>query len=243
MRYLIYFSYDGTNFNGYQHQPGKRTVEGSFEKALFSINNNKKTKIYASGRTDSKVHALRQSAHFDLSITISCEKLKRALNSFLPDDIHVFEVKEIKNTFNARFDVSKKTYKYLINTGEYNPIERNYVYQYCRKLDIKKMRAAIKSFVGKHDFSSFVSNESKKENYERIIFDAEIIQDKDIITIRFIGNGFMKYQVRYMVGTLIKIGSGKYDVDIIDKILKNNSYKRFVSIVKPEGLYLEKVEY
>lgn len=242
MRYLIYFSYDGRNFNGYQKQPGKRTIELELEDAISKINN-KPTKVYGSGRTDSKVHALSQTAHFNLEVEITLDKLKRAINTFLPNDIHIIKVIKVRDNFNARFDVKKKIYQYYINCGEYNPLERDYVYQYCRRLNIDKINEALKYFVGKHDFSSFVSNEAKKESYIRTIYSASLVFKKNKLIFTFIGNGFMKYQVRYMVGTLIKVGEEKIDSSIIKEMLLDDKYNNLVSIVRPEGLYLKEVKY
>ena len=243
MRYLIHFSYDGTNFNGFQKQPGCRCVESELEKALYDINDHKKTKVVGSGRTDRGVHALDQTAHFDIDIDITLYKLKCALNSLLPPDIHVFSVEHVNDEFHARFNAKRKTYKYIINCGEYNPIERNYVYQYGKKLDIEKMKKEIKSFIGVHNFKPFVSEEAKKENYEREIYDAHIEEDGDKVIFYFTGNGFMKYQVRNMVGVLFKIGKGKLENGIVDKIFKDNSLSKCITTIKREGLYLDKIEY
>ena len=118
MRYLIHFSYDGTNFSGYQKQPNHRCVESELEKALFSINNYTDTKVVGAGRTDRGVHANHQCAHFDITVSITTYKLKCALNSLLPEDIHVFKVEEVDNEFHARYMVKEKTYKYVIKGGE-----------------------------------------------------------------------------------------------------------------------------
>ena len=243
MRYLIRFSYDGTLFYGYQRQPNLRTVEECLEKALYDINNHKKAKIISSGRTDKGVHAKCQTACFDLEISITLDKLKMALNSLLPDDIHVFSVEVVDENFHARYMVKEKTYQYILNMGEYNPLERNYIYQLNRKLDVEKMKIAIKFFLGEHDFSSFVSNECVKDNYNRTIYDCSIEEDSDKLVLNFTGNGFMKYQVRNMVGTLIKIGLGKLDVDIIDRIFEDESLEKYVFTAPSEGLYLVKVDY
>ena len=114
MRFLIKFSYDGTNYCGYQKQPGLETIEGKMEEALTKINNGKKTSITATGRTDKKVHALAQYAHADIDVNITENKLKRALNSNIPDDIHVIETKIVEDNFHARYNVREKTYKYII---------------------------------------------------------------------------------------------------------------------------------
>ena len=241
MRYLIKFSYDGSNFNGYQRQPGKRCVEEYIINAVKSINNGKDTKVTSSSRTDAKVHALCQEASFTLDVNITLYKLKCALNSLIPDDIHVFSTEIVDDEFHPRYMVKEKTYLYIINEGEFDPIKRNYEYQYCKKLDIDKMKKAIKSFEGEHNFKSFVSNEAVKESYVRTIYKTELKEENDKIYIRFTGNGFMKYQVRNMVGTLIKIGNCKLDVDIIDKIFNDENYKKYVYTAKAEGLYLENI--
>ena len=243
MRYLIHFSYDGTNFNGFQKQPSCRCVESELEKALYDINDHKKTKVVGSGRTDRGVHANHQCAHFDIDIDITLYKLKCALNSLLPPDIHVFNVEEVNDDFHARFNAKRKTYKYIINCGEYNPIERNYVYQYGKKLDVDKMKKEIKSFIGVHDFKPFVSEESKKENYKREIYDAHIEEDGEKVIFYFTGNGFMKYQVRNMVGVLFKIGKGKLENGIVDQIFKDNKLAKNITTIKREGLYLDKIDY
>lgn len=243
MRYLICFSYDGTNFHGYQKQPGKRCVESEFEKALYSINNHTETKIFGAGRTDSGVHANCQCAHFDIFVDITLYKLKCALNSLLPDDIHVFKTEVVDKDFHARFMVKKKTYKYVINCGEYNPIERNYVHQLNRELDIDKMKEAIKYFKGVHNFQNFVSEEVVKENYVREIFDTNILVDGEKLVFTFTGTGFMKYQVRNMVGTLVKVGKRKLEPIYIKKILEDESLRKLVTTIKPEGLYLDDIKY
>lgn len=243
MRYKIVFSYDGTFFCGYQKQPGQRSVEEELEKALFSINNHKKTSVTSSGRTDKGVHALKQTAHFDIYVEISLHKLKRALNSLLPEDIHVISTEIVDKGFHARYMVKKKTYRYIINMGEYDPLLRNYEYQYNRKLDVLKMKEAIKYFVGEHDFKNFVSNEAVKENYVRKIFNATIREKNEKVIIDFVGNGFMKYQVRNMVGTLIKIGQGTLEPSIINDIFSDVNGKIHILTAKSEGLYLIDVHY
>ena len=148
MRFLIKFSYDGTAYSGFQKQKGLDTIEKRLEDALTKVNNNKKTTITATGRTDKGVHALCQYGHTDLDVKITEYKLKRALNSNLPDDIHVTEAIKVSDNFHARYNVKRKEYIYKINIGEYNPIERNYVYQYNKKLDVVAMERGLKYFEG-----------------------------------------------------------------------------------------------
>ena len=243
MHYLIKFSYDGTLFYGYQKQPGLRTVEECLEKALFDINNHTYTKVVASGRTDRGVHAKMQTASFYLTIDITLSKLKMALNSLLPEDIYVYSTEIVDKDFHARYMVKTKTYEYILNIGEYDPLSRNYIYQLNKNLDILKMNKAIDSFKGEHDFEGFVSDECVKDNYVRHIYDCSIRKEDDKVIFSFTGNGFMKYQVRNMVGTLIKVGLGKLDASIIDEILKDKTKSKYVFTAPSEGLYLLEVNY
>lgn len=243
MRFHITFSYDGSKFFGYQKQPRKRTVQSELEKALKIINDNKKVNVSASGRTDAGVHAINQSAHFDLGIKITSIKLNRALNSLLPDDIYVKNVEQVSDDFHARFDVKKKEYIYIINTLEYNPIEKDYVYQYNEKLNIKKMKKALNKLKGEHDFKAFVKADKEKEDYIRTILKTKIKYKNGKIIISITGTGFMRYMVRNIVGTIIEIGSLKYNEDYILDILNSKERKKAGKCAPACGLYLKDVYY
>ena len=246
MRYLIRFSYDGSRYNGYQKQVDAITIQGELENALTKINDNKEVSVVASGRTDRGVHALNQCAHFDLSINITCDKLKMALNSLLPNDIYIKEVCEMDDSFHARFNVIGKEYIYIINMGEYNPIERNYVFQYCHKLDLAAMERGLKYLEGEHNFKSFTKTNDEITDYVRKISMTSLIRDsKDLnkITISFVGTGFMRYMVRNMVGLLIEIGEGKRQPEDIIDILEKENRTLAGKTAPPCGLYLKNVFY
>ena len=243
MRFLIKFSYDGTNYTGYQIQPGKDTIQEQLETALEKINNGKKTNIIATGRTDKKVHALCQYGHVDIDVNITEEKLKRAMNSNLPEDIHVIKTQIVDDDFHARYNVKSKEYKYYINLGEYNPLERNYVFQYNYQLNIEAMKAASKVFLGTHDFRAFVTDNKEKENCIRTIFNIDIEKDNNIICITFKGDGFLRYQVRNMVGLLIRVGENKISTEDVEKILKSKDRTTSGKTAPPQGLYLTNVTY
>ena len=242
MRYKITFSYDGSNFCGFQKQKGKRTVQEELEKVLSSVNDSP-VKVTGAGRTDGRVNALGQVAHFDIEKDVTEYKLKSALNSYLPDDIYVRKVEETDDNFHARYMVKSKTYTYKISTNEYNPITRSQEFQLCKPLNITKMEKAIKYFVGRHDFTSFSSNQDKREDKVREIYKAYIKESKGIISITFIGKGFLKYQVRIMVGTLIDVGLEKTDYKQIPIILNKKDRRLAGKTAKPEGLTLESIEY
>lgn len=242
MRYLINFSYLGRNFSGSQKQKDLRTVQGEIEKVLTNINNNY-VKVTLAGRTDAKVNALGQKAHFDLDKTISCHKLKGALNSYLNDDIYVNDVLIVKESFHARYMVKQKTYEYKINMGIYNPLFKDFIYQYCKKLNIKKMKKAIKYFVGNHDFTLFSSASDKRIDKRRIITHASLKKHKDIITITFKAKGFLKYQVRAMAGALIKLGEENSDPKLIKDMLCGKISKKICYVAPACGLTLTDIKY
>lgn len=242
MRYLITLSYDGSKYSGYQKQIDTKTIQGELENALSKLNN-RDTSITASGRTDRGVHAISQCAHFDLDINITSDKLKMALNSMLPDDIYVKKAEEVSNDFHARFNVESKEYIYKINVGEYNPIEKDYIYQYCSDLNIDKMCEAIKIFEGVHNFKSYVAADDVRDNYVREIISTNIEKNNNIITITFIGTGFLRYMVRNMVGSLIEVGEGKKTIADIETILSMEDRKAAGKTAPACGLYLYKVNY
>ena len=246
MRFLITFSYDGSKYYGYQKQPRKKTIQHELEKALKKINSNKLVNVIASGRTDSGVHAYNQKAHFDLNISITCSKLKQALNSLIPSDIYVKIVREVNDSFHARYDVKAKEYIYKINIGDYNPIEKDYAFQYNKKLNISEMERALKYLEGTHDFRSFVKINEEKDDYVRTILQTDLIRDVknvDIITISILGTGFMRYMVRNIVGMLIEIGEGKHKSEDIIYIIEAKDRKKAGICAPACGLYLKDVYY
>lgn len=247
MRYFMTFSYDGSKYKGYQKQPKEITVQGEIEKVLTKINGGIDVSVHASGRTDAGVHALNQKAHFDLEMdNITPEKLKLGLNSLLPKDIYIKNIEIVSDDFHARFNVKAKEYIYIINMGEYNPIEKDYVYQYNKKLDVAEIQRALKYLEGTHNFKSFTKTDDEKDDYTRTIVQTNLIRNmKNInqITLSFLGTGFLRYMVRNMIGTLIEIGEGKRKSEEIIEILKAEDRTQAGKTAAPEGLYLKDVLY
>lgn len=240
MRYLIKISYDGSKFFGFQRLNGKKTVQGELERVLTKIN---KTLVVVkgAGRTDRGVHAYDQGVSFDLNINITTDGLKSAMNSLLDDAIHVNECMNVDSEFHARFDVKIKTYEYIINVGEYDPIINDYVYNYNRDLNIKAMKKACKNLVGMHNFEAFASGE--RESYNSIIYKVKITKKKDLIYITFVGKSFYRYMVRNMVGALMSVGMNKNNPDCIKELLASRYNTINYTTVPANGLYLTKVEY
>lgn len=245
MRYFMTFSYDGSGFFGYQKQVDKRTVQGELENVLKKINGDRDVSVVASGRTDALVHAINQKAHFEMDSNIDCDKLLRSINSMLPDDVYVKALEEVGDNFHARYDATGKEYIYQINMGEYNPLERKYVYQHNSKLDVVEMQRAMKYLEGTHSFKSFTKSDEEKD-FVRTLSQTNIVRDmKDVnkITLVFVGSGFLRYMVRNMVGTLIEIGEGKRRSEDIINILKSEDRTKAGKTANPEGLYLKNVFY
>ena len=240
MRYFMRFSYNGSKFNGFQKQVDKRTVQGDLESVLSKIFN-ENIRVVASGRTDAGVHAYNQCLHFDSSKEVDFDKLKFSLNSLL-HNIYVKELYSVPDDFHARYDCTKKEYIYKINVGEFDPIYEEYIYQYNKSLDIEKMKDACMYLIGEHDFRSFTSLDYEK-NCVRTIYSIDISIENDIIYINFVGNGFLKYMVRNMVGLLIEVGSNNRNVEDVKKILDSMDRKEAGICAPSMGLYLENVYY
>lgn len=245
MKILAKVAYKGTNYIGWQVQPKGKSVQGVIEQKLSKILNTPTT-IYASGRTDSGVHALGQAFHFEVFKEVELDKLKYSLNCLLPKDIHILSLEFVDDDFHARFSAKSKTYEYRLYLGEESPFNTEYVYTFLRPLDLSRIQNGISLFLGTHDFKDFTSKEEDEDNYIRTIESVDYKYDRNtkVGTLRFKGNGFMRYQVRDMVGTLIAIAEGKESLEYINYHLKENKQREIVPYKAPsEGLYLVEVEY
>ena len=239
MRYLVNLSYDGSKFYGYQIQKGKKTVEGELEKVLSKIFNKKINTIGAS-RTDKDVHALSQYCHFDAD-KMDLNRLAHSMNSMLDESIYIKKILKVDDKFHSRFSVIKKEYIYKINMGEYNPIEKDYVLQYNKKISKKLLDEFISKMNGKHNFKSFTSDKDK-ESYERVVTIDYKIQNK-ILYLRFESSGFLRYMIRNIVGLLLDINEGKKSIADINKIFEAKNRTSLGLCADGVGLYLNKIEY
>lgn len=241
-RILICFSYKGTNFAGYQIQNNGRTVQEDLQNAIKQVIN-QDVKLIVSGRTDAKVHAIRQYAHFDCDITFDATKLVFPLNDILPNDIKVISTKEVDCNFNANFDVKKKTYMYVLKCGEVSPMEYDLVSQCDFELDIDKMRVSSSDLIGLHNFKSFCASKTSVKTFEREIYDIQIVKEGDYLKFFVTGNGFLYNMVRIIVGTLVDIGRGKLSPQTIKTMLSSDNRNVGGRTAQPQGLYLYDVEY
>lgn len=241
MKYLITISYDGSKYKGLQKLKNEHTIQGELESVLSKLDE-RPVKVVSSGRTDRGVHALEQCCTFELSKAPTPFRLRYYINRSTTPYLHVKECREIYDeNFHARFSIKKKTYKYLINTGPYDPIKEDYVYNYNKPLDIDAMKRAASHLVGGHDYRAFVVG--KHATCESIIDKIDIDVDGDTITIRIKGKAFYTYMVRNIVSILVLIGNGSIDASVIDEMLLSKNKVIEYAPAPPGGLYLEKLEY
>lgn len=241
-RFKCTVSYDGYDYMGFQVQDNLKTIELAITDALERLLNTR-VKIYASGRTDRYVHALGQVFHFDTNLGIKEMGIKKGLNSFLPDDIHIISVEKVSEDFHARFSATSKEYRYYINTGEYNPLSKRYM-PTMFDLDYEKMAEAIRLFIGTHDFKGFASASiDERKDTVKTIFDARVNKLEDKLEFVFIGTGFLKYQVRRMMGLLIEIGFKKENKEKILEVFEKKDPRISHKIADGCGLVLYKVNY
>ena len=232
-------SYDGSTFSGFQRQPNLITVQGEIEKGLKFLTKEDIT-IHSSGRTDKGVHAINQTFHFDTLSKIKPNDFARVLKSYLPDSVFIKSSELAHPTFHSRFDTYSKEYLYKVNTGEYDPIQRNYEW-HVKNIDIGILKKELNSIIGTHDFTSFTKTKEDK-NMIRTIFDIKIEEKDSYLYISIVGSGFLQYMVRYIVGTVIEIAKGEVDDSLLNFInYKNSSEVKWKA--PSSGLYLKEVIY
>jgi tRNA pseudouridine38-40 synthase len=236
MRCLLLIAYNGTSFLGSQIQTQTtNTVLGTLELALSQLGIH--SRVIASGRTDKGVHATGQVCHVDLpEFWTSLNKLKKVLNQMLPSSIQVKNVMSVTKEFHARYSAKKRVYRYLIKNSKSNPFENEFV-TFLEYVDYEEVKKNIKLFIGEHDFKNFMKTGSDVKSTTRTIYKAFAYKHKDYIVLNFEANGYLRSQIRVMIGALLKLKTN----EIKDKLTSKNNYK-----IKPapaNGLYLAKVKY
>ena len=246
-RIRITVSYDGTNYHGWQVQPGLPTVEGIIESVLSQLEGSE-VDVVGSGRTDAGVHALAQVAAFDLANPMPLANLKKAVNHLLPEDIRVIETAEVHPSFHPRYDATAKTYEYRILRAEVcPPFDRNHVYHYPYPLDEAGMTRVAHLLEGEHDFSVFAAADPadlKGRSKVRQIFSSCVTREGDRLIYRVRGSGFLKHMVRNIVGVLLEVGKGNLGgVDIEARVAASGCTIPSGPSAPARGLYLVGVEY
>lgn len=238
-------SYDGTNFAGYQVQPGERTVQLELEKVLSVMHKGEPVKVTASGRTDARVHATGQVIHFDTPLMIPPEKYQKALNVQLPRDIRVLAVEEVPDDFHARYSVSGKRYRYIWSCETIqSPFRRHYTVETNGiKPDIEAMQEAAKAIIGTHDFSCFCAANTSVVDKVRTVTQLEFVWHDEELHMTIEGNGFLYNMVRIIAGTLWEVGIGKREAESLAKVIADGERRNAGKTAPAHGLYLEKVYY
>ena len=245
-RIKITVAYDGTDFHGWQVQPGLDTIQGALEAVVASIEG-KPVQVAGSGRTDAGVHALAQVAAFSIENPIPVMNLKKAMNRLLPWSIRVNEAEEAPSDFHPRFDARAKTYEYrVLRTEVCQPFERRYVHHHPFPIDVDRMIAAAPALEGEHDFSAFAASDEKDElgaSKVRSIFSSRLSLEADRLIYRVRGSGFLKHMVRNIVGTLIEVGKGNLTCADVQARLAPGCGILPGPTAPAQGLFLVAVEY
>jgi tRNA pseudouridine38-40 synthase len=241
LRYFIQFSYDGTQYFGYQRQPKHISVQEKLESALGRLLR-KEVKTIGAGRTDTGVHASEMFAHFNLEEDIP-DQLVRKLNSLLPSDISVKSIFRVKDSAHARFDAIERIYKYRISTQK-NPFKQHFHAQFLfYEFDVDMMNRAAQVLFEYKDFTSFSKLHSDNKTNDCYIYQAEWRKYEDELVFTISANRFLRNMVRAIVGTLMDVGRGKIDEKEFRSIIEKKD-RKFASASAPaKGLTLMNVKY
>jgi len=236
VRCALTIAYNGTHFLGSQVQKEtSNTIFGQLEKALFQLGID--FRVVASGRTDKGVHATGQVCHIDLpSFWDDIIKLKKVLNEMLPPSIRIIKAEQVDSDFHARYSAKKRVYRYLIKNENINPFENDFV-SFIPNINFQKIQKNIKFFIGEHDFKQFMKTGSDISSTRRIVYKSFAYQHKNYIVLHFEANGYLRSQIRLMVGALLQLGSK----EILEQLASTAKYK-----IKPapsNGLYLSRIKY
>ena len=257
MKILLTIAYNGKNYVGWQKQKKGISIQEKIEQVLTMLFD-EKIDLCGSGRTDAGVHALAQTASFDVTsqkflnnftlqsknkLLLNTKKLIDAINANLPEDINIINAKEVKKDFHARYDVKKKIYEYHLQIGK-NPFTNNLVGTIKTMPNINLMKEASKHLVGTYNFKSFCSANTETKTFVRTINYIKIYMiKKNEIIFELSGNGFLYNMVRIIVGTLVDVGLNKISPEKIKEILLAEDRTKAGKTFSPSGLYLKKVIY
>ena len=249
MNYKLLIQYDGTDFHGWQVQENDRTIQGELERVIGMLED-AKVGVVGSGRTDAGVHAEGQIANVFVNREFTPYKLCAAINGNLWRDIRVLKAEKAPEDFHARFSAKKKTYVYrIINAPIMSPFWRRFAHHEYKPLDIGRMNQAARHLLGEHDWTAFASAQSDGESRVRTVFDCTIESRWDaraaanLLELRITANGFLRYMVRSLVGTLIEVGRGEKDSDTIQTAIVSGDRSLAGKTAPANGLTLLKVEY
>ena len=243
--YKLIIAYDGTRYFGWEHQPGKDTIQGKIETVLQRMCDTPDVpEVIGAGRTDAGVHAKAMTASVRLDTLLSPPQIRDYLNRYLPDDIGIIDVREASERFHARYKAVGKTYSYTCYVGSAKPVFfRRYVTRLDFEPDVNAMTKAAAYLQGEHDFKSFCGNPKMKKSTVRLVDSITIRRSKNQVYFTFHGTGFLQHMVRIMVGTLLEIGAGRMPPEQVAEILEAKDRRMAGPTAPASGLCLEKVDY
>lgn len=243
MRIALGLSYEGTAFQGWQTQPGGRTVQDTLETALTSFLSHPVQTICA-GRTDAGVHALNQIVHLDTDACRTPESWVRGLNSLLPATVAVQWAQPVPDHFHARFSAQSREYVYIVrNDRVRSPLLHGRVGWVYRPLDLHLMQQAAQRLLGEHDFSCFRSSMCQAASPVRCLQAIAISDRAPLLFFNFKANAFLQHMIRNIMGTLIYVGLGRQPPEWVDELLVHRDRRRAAPTFSPDGLYLASVSY
>ena len=244
-RIKVTVAYDGTNFHGWQVQPGLPTIQGALEQIIGEIEG-KPVHVAGSGRTDAGVHAMAQVAAFSLENPIPLYNLRKAINRLLPPAVRVLSAEETHADFHPRHDATAKTYEYRIHRGEIiSPFEWRYAHHFPYPLDEQAFIALAPLIEGEHDFSAFAAADDSDhagKSKVRTVFSSRAWRAADRLTYQVRGSGFLKHMVRNIAGALIEVGKGNLREAGLRALLDLQDRPQFAT-APSKGLFLVRVEY
>jgi tRNA pseudouridine38-40 synthase len=249
VNFKLLIQYDGTDFHGWQVQENDRTIQGELERVIGMLED-APVKVIGSGRTDAGVHAEGQVANVALNRQFKPENLRNAINGNLWRDIRIMNAERAPDEFHARFSAKSKTYIYrIINAPVMSPFWRRYALHEHRPLNIARLNQAARMLLGEHDWTAFASARSDGESRVRTVTDAVFESHWDpranasLIEFRISGNGFLRYMVRSIVGTLLEVGRGEKDFDTIQTAIVTGDRNLAGKTAPAHGLTLHRVDY
>jgi len=249
VKYKLLLQYDGTDFHGWQIQEGHRTIQGELTRAL-SLIDGRSINVHGSGRTDAGVHAEGQVASVEIERDISPVKLRAAINGNVERDMRVLTVETAADDFHARYSAIEKTYVYrIVNGPVVSPFWWRYAHHDARPLDLEQMREGAELLRGRHDWTAFSAAQSDVEDRVRTVTEIEVMERPDersqgtLIEIRVSAEGFLRYMVRAMAGTLMALGRGELDHDAVGEALETGNRPLAAVTAPPCGLTLLSVRY
>ena len=241
-KYQLTIQYDGSDFHGWQVQAEGRTVQGDIETALMAIYPEEKISLIGSGRTDAGVHALAQVAHVELPVHLSPPELRQALNGNLQRDVWIESAKEADDNFHARFSATAREYEYHLMKN-YSPITRKYTVGLKYDISQVLLNDCAEILLGEHDFTSFCKATAEAENKICTIYEAEWKDAEEKCIFRIRANRFLQHMVRFLVGTMLEVARGRYEVKDFKNLIDGNQTKAVVVRALAQGLFLKKVYY